>query len=87
MNPGRLASFVASAQQCVAARPSLSCRELEVLGLVTQGFTNCQIADRLGISPRTIDHHVSHILTKLGVPNRTAAAVAGQQTDLPLEQL
>lgn len=61
----------------------LSHRELQVLGLLAQGLTNCQIADKLAISQRTVDHHVGHILAKLDVPNRTAAAVvAAHQADL-----
>ncbi|MCA6091360.1 helix-turn-helix transcriptional regulator [Streptomyces sp. SCA3-4] len=57
------------------ARPSaLSPRELEVLAELTQGRTNRQIADRLFLSPRTVATHIEHILAKLGVPNRAAAA-------------
>ena len=57
----------------------LSDRELEVLKLVGQGLTNCEIAERLSLSRRTVDHHISHILSKLGAPNRAAAAVLGAQ--------
>ena len=52
----------------------LSAREREVLGLVSQGLTNRQIADQLFISPITARNHVSRILTKLGLENRTQAA-------------
>ena len=57
----------------------LSDRELEVLKLVGQGLTNCEMAERLCISRRTVDHHIGHILAKLGAPNRAAAAVIGVQ--------
>jgi DNA-binding NarL/FixJ family response regulator len=54
---------------------ALSERELEVLRLVARGLENAQIADALGISPRTAKNHVSSILAKLGVPNRIQAAI------------
>jgi DNA-binding CsgD family transcriptional regulator/tetratricopeptide (TPR) repeat protein len=54
----------------------LSAREVEVLKLVASGFTNPQIADALYISRKTAEHHVSAILTKLGVSGRTEAAAA-----------
>ncbi|GHC39941.1 helix-turn-helix transcriptional regulator [Streptomyces cinnamoneus] len=53
---------------------ALSPRELEVLAELTQGRTNRQIADRLFLSPRTVATHIEHILAKLDVPNRAAAA-------------
>lgn len=52
----------------------LTGRELEVLALLGQGLRNVDIAERLVVSPKTVDHHVSAILRKLGVPNRVAAA-------------
>jgi len=52
----------------------LTSRELEVLALLGQGLRNVDIAGRLVVSPKTVDHHVSAILRKLGVSNRVAAA-------------
>jgi ATP/maltotriose-dependent transcriptional regulator MalT len=51
----------------------LTTRELQVLCLVAEGRSNKVIAERLGLSERTIDRHVSNILTKLDVSSRTAA--------------
>jgi DNA-binding CsgD family transcriptional regulator len=52
----------------------LTTRELEVLGLVAEGLTNAEIATRLVISEKTVGHHVSAILRKLGVGSRYEAA-------------
>jgi DNA-binding NarL/FixJ family response regulator len=51
----------------------LSAREREVLGLVAQGLSDPQIAERLVISPHTVHRHVANILTKLRLPTRAAA--------------
>ena len=53
---------------------SLTAREQQVLHLVARHYTDREIADALSISPRTTMHHVSHILAKLGVTSRRAAA-------------
>jgi DNA-binding CsgD family transcriptional regulator/tetratricopeptide (TPR) repeat protein len=52
----------------------LSAREAEVLRLVAQGLTNSQVAERLYLSPRTVENHLRSIYGKLGVPTRAAAA-------------
>jgi DNA-binding CsgD family transcriptional regulator/tetratricopeptide (TPR) repeat protein len=51
----------------------LTDRQLDVLGLLSEGLTNSEIADRLVVSVRTVDHHVSSILAKLAVSSRRAA--------------
>ena len=57
-----------------SARPgSLSRREIDVLRLVAAGRTSGEIAGELFISPRTAEHHVQNIYTKIGVSNRAAA--------------
>lgn len=53
----------------------LSGREMEVLSCVTQGMSNKEIASMLGISHQTVKNHVTSILRKLGVEDRTQAAV------------
>jgi DNA-binding CsgD family transcriptional regulator len=57
----------------------LTNRELEVLPLLTQGLRNAEIAQRLVITPKTVDHHVSSILRKLGITNRGQAGSAATQ--------
>lgn len=57
-----------------ASWAGLTAREVEVLELVAAGHSNNQIAQALVISPKTVGTHVSHILTKLDVPSRAAAA-------------
>jgi DNA-binding NarL/FixJ family response regulator len=47
-----------------------------VLSLITEGLSDAAIAKRLVISRRTVEHHVTAILSKLGVPSRHEAAVA-----------
>jgi predicted ATPase/DNA-binding CsgD family transcriptional regulator len=51
----------------------LTSREVEVLGLVAEGLTNAEVAQRLYLSPRTIQRHLNSIYHKLGVGSRTAA--------------
>jgi DNA-binding CsgD family transcriptional regulator len=52
---------------------ALTAREAEVLRLVAQGLTNAQVADRLFLSPRTVDQHLRAIYGKLDVTTRAAA--------------
>ena len=54
-------------------------RQLDVLELLSEGLTNAQIAERLVLSVRTVDHHVAAVLDKLGVPSRHEAAGAARR--------
>jgi DNA-binding NarL/FixJ family response regulator len=58
------------------ALDGLSRRELEVLSLVSDGSTNNDIGQRLGLSVHAVKFHLASVYRKLGVSNRTEAAVA-----------
>ena len=58
-----------------AVTPKLSRRESDVLRLITEGYTNTQIAELLDISGNTVKTHVNNVFNKLGVNDRTQAAV------------
>jgi len=58
----------------------LTTREGEVLSWLSKGKTNRDIAQILGLSPRTVDKHLEQIYSKLGVENRTAAAAIAVKT-------
>ncbi|GLW29637.1 LuxR family transcriptional regulator [Actinoplanes regularis] len=60
----------------------LTRREVEVLGLVQQGLSNVEIAERLFLSTKTVHHHVSAILRKLGVSRRGQAAAEAARLGL-----
>lgn len=81
----RLASDVAEADGSSpdrggAADHPLTPREVEVLGLMAQGQTNRQISQSFFISVGTVKNHVEHIITKLGVSDRTQAVVLALET-------
>jgi DNA-binding CsgD family transcriptional regulator len=65
-----------------SAPDGLSQREAEVLTLLAQGKTNPDIAAVLGISPKTVTHHVTSILSKIGASNRAEAAAYAVRTGL-----
>ncbi len=69
------------------AQYQLTPREMEVLTWVAKGKTNRDIAEILGMSPRTVNKHLEHIFVKLGVETRASAAalVAGSSARLPTE--
>jgi DNA-binding NarL/FixJ family response regulator len=64
------------------AFPELTPREREVLELVATGCRNHEIARRLGMSEKTVRNHVSQVLLKLQVPDRTAAALKAREAGL-----
>ena len=69
-------------------RLGLTKREAEVLTLVARGFTNREIAGEFVISARTAEHHVAHILRKLGAVNRReAGAIARRLASPPVPPL
>jgi DNA-binding NarL/FixJ family response regulator len=71
---GQLMTFPAGTP-ALTPLENLSERELEVLGMIAEGRTNQEIAEKLIISPTTVKTHVQNILRKLGVSDRTQAAV------------
>jgi NarL family two-component system response regulator LiaR len=60
----------------------LTAREREVLGLLARGMPNKRIALELGIAEKTVKTHVGHVLGKLGVTDRTQAALHALRTGL-----
>jgi two-component system, NarL family, response regulator DevR len=58
---------------------SLTAREREILGLITEGLTNRQIGERLFLAEKTVKNYVSAMLAKLGMERRTQAAVYGAE--------
>lgn len=81
---GKLLNHVASKQTQPASllTDKLTERELDVLRLIARGFTNGEIAAQLHLSEGTVRNHVSAILEKLGVSDRTQAAVIAIQHGL-----
>jgi DNA-binding NarL/FixJ family response regulator len=76
----RLVAAVADGQAAGPRRPGpvvgdLTPRERDVLALICRGYANKRIARELGVSEKTVKAHVGHLLAKLGVADRTAAAV------------
>ena len=91
LDPECLAALVSSDGSTAGSRrqpssagalPTLSPRELEVLRRLADGASNPEISKDLYISRRTVEHHVEHILTKLGVTRRTAAVAYTLTHDL-----
>jgi DNA-binding NarL/FixJ family response regulator len=89
----RYADAAAALLRSLGARPAaggrsdgvLTRREVDVLGLLGHGMSNPQIADRLYISRKTVEHHVSRILAKLGLRSRAEAAAYAAREKLGSE--
>lgn len=60
----------------------LTSRELEVLRLLAEGLKNAEIASRLFLSPKTVDHHISAVLAKMNVRSRTEAVATAHRLGL-----
>ena len=69
------ASSAAMAEETRAPAIDLTEREVEILNMLAQGLSNPEIAERLHLAPGTVRNYVSSILAKLGVSDRTQAAV------------
>ncbi|HEX3679539.1 MAG TPA: LuxR C-terminal-related transcriptional regulator [Galbitalea sp.] len=83
MREAGVRSIPVGARSTTRANPSgLTRRESEVLALITRRATNAEIAESLFISPKTVDHHVSAVLAKLGTPTRVAAAAEAERLGL-----
>jgi DNA-binding NarL/FixJ family response regulator len=77
----RVSSIVPSAQMEQLVEP-LSERELEILALIARGYSNKEIASQLFIAEGTVKNHVTRILGKLGVRDRTQAALKARELGL-----
>ncbi len=69
-----LRSIGAPPRAVTRSTADLTIREREVLNLLAHGLTNREIAERLVVSPKTVEHHVTQILSKLGARSRAEAA-------------
>ena len=80
----RIVAFFTGAQQEYASQvfPELTDRERDVLGLIAAGKRNSEIAASLSLSDKTVRNHVSNVLLKLQVPDRTAAALKAKESGL-----
>jgi DNA-binding CsgD family transcriptional regulator len=68
-----LASAIVPREVASQKAPALTARQREVLFLVARGMPGKLVARHLGISPKTVEHHMARIRQKLGAPNGTAA--------------
>ena len=80
----RLINFFANPNPPVPPQsfPELTEREREILGLIAQGDSNTEIADRLSLSQKTVRNHVSNIFSKLQVVDRAQAIVRAREAGL-----
>ncbi|HEX6506133.1 MAG TPA: LuxR C-terminal-related transcriptional regulator [Chloroflexota bacterium] len=79
-SPGEVSAIVPGDSAVVPF--GLSPREVDVLRLIAMGLSNAEIAERLFLSPRTVHHHVSHILNKMNASSRLDAVRLGVESHL-----
>jgi HD-GYP domain-containing protein (c-di-GMP phosphodiesterase class II) len=91
LDPHTIEAVLAAAGHATSARSrgsapkrpaDLTEREVEVLRLAAKGLTTAAIASELSISPKTADHHIQHVYTKINVSTRAAAALWAMQNGL-----
>lgn len=82
LSPEATRMLIAASTQPSPKSFNLTARELEVLGLLTEGLRNAEIAERMGVSQSTAKFHVSSVLGKLGVTSRTEAVSIALQYNL-----
>jgi NarL family two-component system response regulator LiaR len=83
LDPSVAARLLASiAEPADSPREVLTPREREVLALIGRGYANKRIARELGIAEKTVKTHVGHVLAKLGVSDRTQAALQAAKAGL-----
>ena len=75
LSPEEPSATTPAAEKSSTSEPpaGLTSREVEVLGLVATGMTNAQVAEKLFLSPRTVQRHLNSVYHKIGVGSRTAA--------------
>ncbi|MBL8265934.1 helix-turn-helix domain-containing protein [Steroidobacter sp.] len=87
LKPGDRARLLETLRQdqaiVLAHSLGLTKREAQIFALLSQGLRNSEIANRLFVSTRTVDHHVSAVLGKLGVPTRAAAIALAATSTTP----
>jgi DNA-binding CsgD family transcriptional regulator len=81
-DPKILNSDIADLEQFAPAASTLSQRESQVLVLISAGLTTTQIADRLGMSSKTVENRKQSIFSKLGVQNQSHAVAVAMRTGL-----